>query len=236
MQFHLNGFQAGDPGVHQADEAALPHAAELPPQVDVLIVGCGPAGLTLAAQLAAFPDIRTCIVEQKDGPLALGQADGIACRTMEMFEAFNFSERVLKEACWINEVTFWKPDATHPGNIVRHGRVQDTEDGLSEFPHVVLNQARVHDFYLESMRNSPTRLEPHYSRRFVGVKVDHAATDYPVTVTLERTDAAHAGQVETVRARYAVGCDGARSGVRKSMGRQLVGDSANHAWGVMDLL
>ena len=39
-------------------------------EVDVLIVGCGPAGLTLAAQLAAFPDIRTCIVEQKDGPAA----------------------------------------------------------------------------------------------------------------------------------------------------------------------
>jgi hypothetical protein len=87
----------------------------VPAQVDVLIVGCGPAGLTLAAQLAAFPDIRTCIVEQKDGPLQLGQADGIACRTMEMFEAFNFSERVLKEACWINEVTFWKPDEKQPG-------------------------------------------------------------------------------------------------------------------------
>ena len=60
----------------------------------MLIVGCGPAGLTLAAQLAAFPDIKTRIVEQKPGPLLLGQADGVACRTMEMFEAFGFSERV----------------------------------------------------------------------------------------------------------------------------------------------
>jgi phenol 2-monooxygenase/3-hydroxybenzoate 4-monooxygenase len=42
--------------------------------------------------------------------------------------------------------------------------------------------------------------------------------------------------VETVKARYVVGCDGARSAVRKSMGRHLVGDSANQAWGVMDLL
>ncbi len=236
MQFHLDGFRPGDPHLHEASPQALPYTDAVPAQVDVLVVGSGPAGLTLAAQLAAFPDIRTCIVEQKEGPLQLGQADGIACRTMEMFEAFNFAERVLKEACWINEVTFWKPDEKDAGKIVRHGRVQDTEDGLSEFPHVVLNQARVHDFYLDTMRQSPSRLQPHYARRFLDLSVDAGAADYPVTVRLERTDAAHAGQVETVKARYVVGCDGARSAVRKSIGRQLVGDSANQAWGVMDVL
>lgn len=236
MQFHLNGFRPGDPLVAEPSALALAHQDAVPEQVDVLIVGCGPAGLTLAAQLAAFPDIRTCIVEQKDGPLQLGQADGIACRTMEMFEAFNFSERVLKEACWINEVTFWKPDERQPENIVRHGRVQDTEDDLSEFPHVVLNQARVHDFYLDAMRNAPSRLEPHYSRRVLDVAIDRGAGDYPVTVRLERTDAAHAGRIETVRARHVVGCDGARSAVRGAIGRQLAGDSANQAWGVMDVL
>lgn len=236
MQFHLNGFNPGDPHVLHASARATLRVDALPDEVDVLIVGCGPAGLTLAAQLSVFPHIRTCIVEQKDGPLKLGQADGIACRTMEMFEAFNFSERVLKEACWINEVTFWKPDEADHERIVRHGRVQDTEDGLSEFPHVVLNQARVHDFYLDFMRNSASRLEPFYSRQFLDLEIDRSADDYPVTVRLGRVDATHSGAVETLRARYVVGCDGARSGVRGSIGRQLVGDSANHAWGVMDML
>ena len=52
MQFHLNGFRPGDPEIH---EAALGDDASdaLPEVLDVLIVGCGPAGLTLAAQLAA---------------------------------------------------------------------------------------------------------------------------------------------------------------------------------------
>jgi phenol 2-monooxygenase len=240
VQFHLNGFQPGDPEI--ADPARrYPRSGasgSLPETADVLIVGCGPAGLTLAAQLSAFPDIRTCIVDQKSGPLLRGQADGIACRTMEMFHAFGFSERVMKEACWINETTFWKPDEKQPDRIVRSGRVQDVEEGLSEFPHVVLNQARVHDFYLDVMRKSAAQIEPHYARRFVNLEIGEPRSNdpYRVTARLERIDPEHQGQTETVRARYVVGCDGARSAVRKSIGQTLPGDSANHAWGVMDVL
>jgi phenol 2-monooxygenase (NADPH) len=240
MQFHLNGFQPGDPEIADpAERVQAPGAAgAVPKEVDVLIVGCGPAGLTLAAQLAQFPGIKTCIVEQKPGRLSVGQADGVACRTMEMFHAYGFSERVLKEAYWVNETTFWKPDERRPETIVRSGRVQDVEDGLSEFPHVILNQARIHDGFLDLMRKSPAKLEPHYSRRLLDLQVDPAAgpADRAVTVRLERVDAGSEGKVETIKARYVVGCDGARSTVRKSIGRELHGDSANHAWGVMDVL
>ena len=241
MQFHLNGFEPGDPEIFDPLERSPPSGAigSVPEEVDVLIVGCGPAGLTLAAQLSAFPDIKTCIVEQKPGRMLLGQADGIACRTLEMFHAFGFSERVLKESCWINETTFWKPDNRLSANIVRSGWVQDVEDGLSEFPHVVLNQARVHDCYLGIMRKSATKLEPYYARRVVAVQpvagVSRNASE-KVTVTLERLDPSHEGEAETVRARYVIGCDGARSTVRGSIGRELRGDPANHAWGVMDVL
>ena len=251
MQFHLNGFRTGDPGFLDAAEPVFNATAAgdaLPAEADVLIVGCGPAGLTLAAQLAAFPDIRTVIVEQKPGPLHLGQADGVACRTMEMFEAFGFAHKVLKEAYWVNETTFWKPDDARGGDasrIVRSGRVQDVEEGLSHMPHVILNQARVHDFYLEIMQRSPSRLVPHYSRHLIGLErmpdaLSDGASDHPITVRFERQDAGHphdgTGEVETIRARYVVGCDGARSGVRQSIGLALKGDSANHAWGVMDVL
>ena len=236
MQFHLDGFRPGDPAVAAPHpDAASRAAGDLPDEVDVLIVGCGPAGLTLAAQLAAFPDISTRIVERKAGPLQLGQADGVACRTMEMFEAFGFADRVLREAYWVNETTFWRPDDEHPDTIVRGSRIQDTEDGLSEFPHVILNQARVHDFYLDVMRHAPTRLAPDYGCAVVDLAIDPAA-DRPVRVTIERVGPEREGERLTVRARYVVGCDGARSAVRGFMGRELHGDSANRAWGVMDVL
>ena len=227
MQFHLNGFRVGDPSVQPAAESATKRSDD---QVDVLIVGCGPAGLTLAAQLSQFSDIHTAIVDAKSGPLEVGQADGVACRSIEMFEAFGFSEKVLRESYWVNETTFWGPTEEDPSVIARTGRVQDVADDLSEMPHVILNQARIHDFYLDIMKNAPSRLEPRYDRSFVDLKVDHSA-DYPVTVTLD-----HNGATETLRANYVVGCDGARSGVRKSIGAELVGEAANKAWGVMDVL
>ena len=235
MQFYLNGYWVGDPQVLPAAPGAMGALEGLADEVDVLIVGCGPAGLVLAAQLAAFPDIKTRIVERRPGPLELGQADGIACRTVEMFNAFGFAERLLKEAYWVNETVFWRPDPEDRTNIVRSGRIQDTEDGLSEFPHVIVNQARVHDYLLEVMRESSTRLVPHYNLHVKRVEVGNSG-DHPVTVTLQRMEPDRQGQEETVRSRYVVGCDGSRSSVRQSIGRALVGDVANQAWGVMDVL
>jgi phenol 2-monooxygenase (NADPH) len=237
MQFHSNGFGSDDPSVRDAGLQSASPMTVLPAETDVLIVGCGPAGLTLAAQLAVFPSIRTVIVEQKSGPLKLGQADGIACRTMEMFAAFGFAHRVLNEAYWVNETTFWKPSASDSSQIARSGRVPDVEEGLSHMPHVILNQARVHDFYLDTMRKSPTALVPHYDRRLLKLTRDaDDSKQFPVTAQFEVKQGDQEARTETIRARYVVGCDGARSSVRQSMGLALKGDSANHAWGVMDVL
>ena len=90
-----------------------------------------------------LPQIHTMVVEPKLGPMEKGQADGISVRSMEMFQAFGFGERVAREAMWINETTFWAPADAAP--LARVARVQDVPDGISEMPHVLINQARVHD-------------------------------------------------------------------------------------------
>ncbi len=227
MQYHFDGFRPGDPSVSPRQEETGDNRSE----VDVLIVGCGPAGLTLAAQLSAFPDIRTRIVDRKPGPLEIGQADGIACRSMEMFEAFGFADKVAREAYWVSETTFWRPGARGLG-IVRADRIQDVEDDLSEMPHTILSQARVHDFYLEVMRNAPRRLVPDYNLHLSGLtRRDDEA--YPIEARFEGRNGTAS---ETIRARYLAGCDGARSAVRDALGFGLEGEAARQLWGVMDIL
>ncbi|MBP0047493.1 FAD-dependent monooxygenase [Marinobacterium sp. AK62] len=242
MQYHLNGFKPGNYEIPDAarEPAAPPPLKDLPQEVDVLIVGCGPAGLALARQLSEFSDISTCIVDQKDGPLLFGQADGISCRTLEIMEAFNCSDMMVKECYQLHRNAFWEPDSANPAHIKRTHKVRDARLGLSEFVHGVVNQARLHELLLEGMERSVTHLEPHYSRRLLELEVDEDLTQdltaHPITATFECIAADQSNKVETLKARYVVGCDGARSAVRRNLGIQLEGDSANKAWGVMDVL
>jgi phenol 2-monooxygenase len=238
MQFYKNGFRGGNPDVKQAAPKRRNHGVNepLPEQVDVLIAGTGPAGLCLAAQLAQFPDIETMIVERMPCNIIKGKADGINTRTMEMFQAFGFADKVKRETYWVNQTAFWMPDPVNPQHIKRVGRVQDVADDSSEMPHILINQARLHELFLEVMKNSPSRLEPDYSWEIAGLTIDPTTDDHPVTVTLKDASGVNWGATRTVRANYVVGCDGAHSAVRKAIGGTLRGDAAHQAWGVMDIL
>ncbi|HWC79501.1 MAG TPA: FAD-dependent monooxygenase [Pseudonocardiaceae bacterium] len=235
MQFYLDGYRSGDPFVQVADPSAAGHGAgELPGTADVLVVGAGPAGLVLAAQLASFPGLHTVVVDRRDGPLEVGQADGVACRTVEMFEAFGLADRLIQEGYQVNEVTFWGPGGD--GSIVRTGRIDDVEEGLSEMPHMIVNQARMLAYLRDHLRRSAHRTEPCYGLQLSDVRVDETS-GHPVTVTLEHVqNLVPTGKTSTIRAKYVVGCDGARSATREAIGRRLTGDRTNQSWGVMDVL
>ena len=66
MQFYLNGYRPGDPAIQSVAPAHRTWAPGLPDAVDVLIVGSGPAGAVLAAQLSSFADISTRLIERRD--------------------------------------------------------------------------------------------------------------------------------------------------------------------------
>lgn len=234
MQFHENGYVVHDPRVRAAAGTGTDRPDTLPTEVDVLIVGTGPAGMLLAAQMAQFPDISTRIVERRPGRLEIGQADGIQARSVETFQAFGFAEQVIQEAYEITAMNYWAPDPANPGGIVRTQRQRDATYQFSEFPHLIVNQARILDYFGEAAVNAPARLTPDYGWEFMDLEIVDG--QYPVKVSLRDTTSANSTIERVVRAKYVVGCDGARSGVRRAIGRRLEGEQDMHAWAVLDVL
>ncbi|MCS3841894.1 FAD-dependent monooxygenase [Microbacterium sp. AK031] len=235
MQFHHHGYVSQDPRIVAATGTGVDRPVELPDETDVLIVGSGPAGMLLAAQMSQFPDVTTRIIEKRDGRLVLGQADGIQPRSVETFQAFGFAERITAEAYNIAYMNFWGPDPEHPENIIRTTRTEDYGLKISEFPHLIVNQARVLDYFAEAAADGPGRITPDYGVGFVGLSV-HDDGEYPVEVRVRHTAEGREGEERTIRAKYVVGSDGARSGVREAIGRTHMGAFSAHAWGVMDVL
>lgn len=172
----------------------------MPQQVDVFICGSGSAGLSAATWLARC-GIHCKIVDCRSGPLEIGQADGMQCRSVEIFESFGIVEELLREGYHVSEGTFWNPDPAGTG-IVRTRSAEGTTPGLSFHPRVILNQARVHGILLEAMKRF-NGLEVDYGYKVLEVKVDEAqASDpdaYPVTVRTEKD-----GKEEVFKAKYAL--------------------------------
>ena len=235
MQFHHHGYVTTDPRIQRATGSGLNRAEELPDEMDVLIVGTGPAGIITAAQLAEFPDITTRVIERRAGRLEIGQADGLQKRSFETFQAFGFADRLIEEAYRLTESAFWQPDPENPDHIARTALLPDDPNEVSEFPHMVVNQARVADYFIESMSQSASRMKPDYGVEFLDLEVTGEGA-YPIVIRVRHTAGERDGEERTVRAKYVVGGDGARSAVRRAIGRKLVGAGANHAWGVMDVL
>lgn len=177
-------------------------------RTDVLIVGAGSAGLCAATWLARY-GVPFRLLERRAGPLATGQADGVQCRTVEVFESLGIGEELVKEAYHVLEVAFWAPAEAQPmqssrspkEGIVRTRTAPDTPRGLSHLPHVILNQARVNGLLIGAVRAAGGP-EIEYGWEVRGVRVDEGEAGrglegFPVGVVAER-----GGVVEEVRAKY----------------------------------
>jgi len=170
--------------------------------VDVLIVGAGPAGLMMATWLAKC-GIKTRIVDKRGTKVRSlvslfhaqltnlqifnGQADGLQCRTLEIFDSFGFAHRAWIESNHMLEISLWNPD--EKGVLRRSSRIADTIPGISRFQQVVLHQGRIERFFLDAINDfsqgkisvergvMPTSLE-------IDSKVVEDPDAYPITVKL----------------------------------------------------
>ncbi|MBM7057268.1 FAD-dependent monooxygenase [Streptomyces durocortorensis] len=172
---------------------------------DVLVVGAGPVGLTLAAELRRA-GVACRIVDRLPARLPYAKAVGIQPRTLELFDRMGLVREVLDAAVPMRgQLTYV--------NGAEQGRVE-----LSLPPEVPYGFASLPQCDTERL------LEEFLGRHGTGIERSTALVAFaqdPAGVTSRLTTAA--GVEEEVRSRFLVGCDGAHSVVRKGLGLTFEG-------------
>jgi len=137
-----------------------------------------------------------------------GQADGLQCRILEIFDSFDFGHRTWIESNHMLEICLWNPD--EKGVIRRSDRIPDTIPGISRFQQVVLHQGRIER--LDSTEScSDIRVERGVMP--TNVELDESCVEdpdaHPITVTLRHlSEEAYAKAVGHLRQRV---CDPRRT-------------------------
>ncbi|KAI1087710.1 putative phenol 2-monooxygenase [Rostrohypoxylon terebratum] len=154
--------------------------------VDVLIIGAGPAGLMSACWMAHC-GVTTRIVDKRNSKIYCGQADGLQCRSLEIFDSLGFGDRAWKEANHMIEICMWNPGPD--GVIRRSDRLPDTIIGLSRFQQCVIHQGRVERFFLDNIKKySKNTIQVERGVLPESLEIDESKVEddsaYPVTVKL----------------------------------------------------
>ncbi|OTA97873.1 hypothetical protein M434DRAFT_7501 [Hypoxylon sp. CO27-5] len=154
--------------------------------VDVLIIGAGPAGL-MAACWMAHCGVKTRIVDKRNTKIFCGQADGLQCRSFEIFDSLGFADRAWKETNHLIEICMWNPGPD--GVIRRSDRIPDTIVGLSRFQQSVIHQGRVERFFLDNIKKySKDTIKVERGVLPESLEIDESKvkdeSSYPVTVKL----------------------------------------------------
>lgn len=195
---------------------------------DVLVVGAGPVGLTLA-NILGLQGIRTVVVEERDTLIDYPRGVGLDDEALRTFQSIGLVERVLPHTVPNQILRFMDakrrvlaemapPDARF-GWPKRNGFVQPLVDaellaGLDRFAHVQVRWGSP----MTGCREDAD-----------GVNVELGADGGNVG------DGGGDGHPAGLRARYVVGCDGGRSMTRRVMGVSFDGTTSSTRWLVVDI-
>lgn len=178
---------------------------------DVLVVGAGPAGLTLGIQLARY-GIPFRLIDANTAPAMASRGKGVQPRTQEIFEDLGIIDDFLAISGPYPPLRIHAADGSvseRPFNV----QVAPTVD--TPYPNMLMAPQWQTDAVLRG------GLAAHGGRVQGGCALDRVvADDTGVTVHVVNRDV-----TETIRARYLVGTDGGRSAVRRALGIELRGET-----------
>jgi 2-polyprenyl-6-methoxyphenol hydroxylase-like FAD-dependent oxidoreductase len=191
----------------------------------VLIVGAGPVGLTLAIDLGKR-GIRCTLVEKNDAPLGYPKMERCNPRTMEIFRRLGLAETVRAAGYppdWPMDTylvfDLMRPPLfkmAHPTVAEAKAKRDTTLDGSMPLePYQVISQ-----YTLEPLLKKVVEQIPNVAVKFGHELLAFTQDADGVTAQLRKTN----GEETSVRAQYMVGCDGGSSVVRKQLGFKMDGE------------
>ena len=191
----------------------------------VLIVGAGPTGLTLAVDLG-MRGIRCTIIEQKEAPAFLPKMERCNARTLEIYRRMGIAEKVRDAGLprdWPMDVfivlSLAEPPLLHhayPSVAELKAAIAKTNDGSVPLePYQLISQYTLEPL-LKSVAETLPSVKVRYGHELVAFTQDAGA----VTATVKDLR----GAPSTITADYMVGCDGGGSLVRRTLGVKLAGN------------
>lgn len=191
----------------------------------VIIVGGGPVGLTLAVDLGRR-GISCALLEMKPQPEFLPKMERCNARTMELFRRAGLANDIRAAGLRADVpmdvyvvLSMVEPPLLHlpyPSVDQARAEIQSTNDGTQPAePYQLISQYTLEPLLKRKAEGLPS-VDVRYGHEFLSFAQDEAG----VTVTARRTD----GTTVDIRGKYLVGCDGGASPVRKQLGIRLRGE------------
>jgi 2-polyprenyl-6-methoxyphenol hydroxylase-like FAD-dependent oxidoreductase len=195
-----------------------------PPQTDVLIVGAGPVGLTLAVDLGRR-GVRCVLIEQKSAPHMWPKMERCNARSMEIYRRLGLADKIRAAGlpAWVPMdvyivMSLVEPPLLHlpyPSVAEAKKEIAANHDGtLPLEPYQLISQYTLEPL-LKSVAETLPSVTVRYGCEFLSF------TQGPRSVTAEVSEG---GRTSTITAQYLVGCDGGSSAIRKQLGFKLAGE------------